>query len=375
MSAPAFHIVEKVAPLEYFPAVPQNFVVRPDGSVPPEVVLRDPDVSLYCLDDENRQALFVETSPGVDLVRTPFFHLAQYEHARRLVAVPYDTLHRLADELPSGPAGLVLVYSVGRCGSTLVSQALNAVDGVRSYSEPDVYTQIAMLRHRNRRRDEEYARLIESCTRILGRDAPTLAVKFRASGIHLGDLFHQVFPRARSIFLYRHAERWLESMNAGFTPNLPGPEAQAMFTKFMLAQAPLLMPFVRRHRRQPTLAEAYMLNWLSVVDKYLTLRRDGLPFLAVRYEEVKAQPKPTLITLLTYCGLAVDDFDAAYGTFSTDSQEGTVLSRASRQRNPAPALRPEDYAQARAVLAEHDTVRTPDFDASAAPGAGLAAAE
>ena len=366
MSTRILEIIDKVTPLEYFPAVPQNFVLRDGESVPPEVVLGNPDISLYCLDEENRQALFVETSPGVDLMQAPFFYLAQYQHAQRLIAVPYDTLHRLADDCPGAAGNLVLIYSVGRCGSTLISQALNAVDGVLSYSEPDVYTQIAMLRHLDASRDEEYVRLIRSCTRMLRRDAPTVAIKFRASGIHLADLLHQVFPDARSLFLCRNAERWLESMNAGFTPNMPGPEAEALFMQFVLAQAPLLMPFITRHDRSATLAEAYMLTWLSVVDKYLTLRGDGVPFLPVRYEDIKARPKSSLLELLTYCGLPVEGFDDAYDAFSSDSQEGTVLSQASRLQNPAPALLPEDYAQARAVLAEHATVRTADFDVRAA---------
>jgi hypothetical protein len=359
------NIVEKVSPLEYFPAVPQNFVLEPGGPVSPQVVLDDPDVSLYCLDEETREALFVHTPPGVDLTAAPFCYLAQYQHAQRLIAVPYDTLHELAGTLPA-PGNLILVYSVGRCGSTLISQCLNAVPGVRSYSEPDVFTQITMLRHRNPRRDEEYAQLISSCTRLLGRGAETLAVKFRASGIQLADLFHRVFPDAHSLFLYRHAERWLESMHAGFTTNLPGPGAEPVFTRFLMASAPLLMPFIRRHKRQPTLVETYTLNWLSVMDKYVALRQAGVPFLAAGYEEITAAPKPTLIKLLSYCGLPVDDIDGAYQTFASDSQEGTLLSRESRRQHPAAALAADDYAQARAVLAEHATVQTPDFDASAA---------
>jgi Sulfotransferase family len=365
VSTRVLHILDKVAPLEYFPAVPQNFVLRAGESVPAEVVLDNPAVSLYCLDDENRQALFVETSPGVDLLNAPFFYLAQYQHAQHLFGVPYDTLHRLADGLAGPPPKLILIYSVGRCGSTLISQALNAVEGVKSYSEADVFTQLAMLRHLDASRDEEYAQLIRTCTRLLGRGAGSVALKFRASGIHLGDLFHQVFPEARNIFLHRHAERWLESMNAGFSPNLPGPEAEPLFTNFVLAQAPLLTPFINRHGRKPYLAEAYMLNWLSVVDRYLTLRAAGVPFLAVDYEDIKTQPKPTLVELLSYCGLPTEDFERAYETFSADSQEGTMLSQESRKLRPARALRSKHYAQARAVLAEHATVQTPDFDFSA----------
>ncbi|HEU5270988.1 MAG TPA: hypothetical protein VFU36_13770, partial [Jatrophihabitans sp.] len=71
----------------------------------------------------------------------------------------------------------------------------------------------------------------------------------------------------------------------------------------------------------------------------------------------------TLLDLLDYCGLRISDFDRAYDTFSADSQEGTVLSLASRQQNPAPALTAQDYLEARAVLAEHPVIQTPDFDA------------
>src|SRR3954464_5827490 len=127
MSARVLHIVDKVTPTEFFPAVPQNFVLREGESAPAEIVLENPDVSLYCLDADNRQALFVQTPPGVGLLQQPFYYLAQYQHAQRVIAVPYDDLDRLADGLPPDDAGnLVLIYSVGRCGSTLISQSFNA---------------------------------------------------------------------------------------------------------------------------------------------------------------------------------------------------------------------------------------------------------
>ncbi|MFC8847535.1 MULTISPECIES: sulfotransferase [unclassified Micromonospora] len=364
-SAQVLDILDKVAAAEFVPASPHNFVVRPGGSVPAESLLGDPDVSLHCLDDEHRLAYFVQTLPGVDLAGGAFLYLDQYRAAQRLITVPYETLHRLADDLPD-PARLILVYSVGRCGSTLLSRALGEVAGVRSYSEPDVFTEIALLRHEDPSRDAEYARLIRSCVRVLGntgsntggRDGgtPTLAVKFRASGIQLGDLFHQVFPDARGLFLHRDAHPWLESMHQGFTPHLPDPAAQLAFLRYVLAQAPLIMPFVARHQRQPTPTEAYLLTWLSVLDRYLTLRRAGVLLLPVAYEALGADPKATLADLLAHCGLPIDRVDAAYGTFAADSQEGTRLSRASRRRNPAAALGAEDFAQARAVLAEYPVV-------------------
>ncbi|MDG4763206.1 hypothetical protein O7632_03645 [Solwaraspora sp. WMMD406] len=360
MTAQVLRIVDKVAPGEFFPAVPQNFVLREDGQLPARDLAHRPDVGLYCLDLDQQLAYFVETTPGVDLTTAPFLYLAQYQHARRLFAVSYETLHRIADELPD-PARLILVYSVGRCGSTAISHALGAVPGVRGWSEPDVFTQLAVLRHEDPTRDDEYARLLRSCVRLLGHGTATLAVKFRAGGIHLADLFQRVFPDSRGLFLYRHAERWLESMHEGFTPHLPGPEQQQTFLRYVTAQAPLLMPFALRHQRQPTPVEAYLLTWLSAMEACLRYGRDGVPLRPVRYEDLSTDPAATLAAILDHCGLPADGFDAAYGTLAADSQAGTLLSRASRRRAETPALRDEEYARTRAVLAEYPTIGAPDF--------------
>lgn len=360
MIAQVLRIVDKVAPGEFFPAVPQNFVTHADGQLPARDLLHRPDVSLYCLDIDDQLAYFVETAPGLDLTRAPFVYLAQYRNARRLFTVPYETLHRIAEEVPD-PVRPILVYSVGRCGSTALSHALGAVTGVRSYSEPDVFTQIAVSRHEDPTRDDEYAKLLRSCARLLGRGAGTLAVKFRASGIQLADLFQQVFPDARGIFLYRHAERWLESMHEGFTPHLSGLQDQQTFLRYVTAQAPLLMPFAVRHQRQPAPVEAYLLTWLSAMEACLRLGRAGVPLRPVRYEDLTADLSATLAAVLAFCGLPADEIDAAYRTFAADSQEGTALSRASRQRTETPVLREDEYALARAVLAEHPTINVPDF--------------
>jgi hypothetical protein len=121
---------------------PSDFRVRDGGAVDAGIVLRQPNLSLYCLDFENRQALFVETPPECDLSRAPFMYQAQAEAALRLIQVPFEALDRLAEEVAIDPARLILIYSVGRCGSTLVSHAFNEVEGVESLSEPDVFTQM-----------------------------------------------------------------------------------------------------------------------------------------------------------------------------------------------------------------------------------------
>src|SRR3712207_7974264 len=70
----------------------------------------------------------------------------------RSTLFPYTTLFRS------------LIYSTGRCGSTLVSRAFNQADSIISLSEPDVYTQIQARRAVDASRDTETSDLVRSCT-------------------------------------------------------------------------------------------------------------------------------------------------------------------------------------------------------------------
>ncbi|MCC6804083.1 MAG: hypothetical protein IT319_14470, partial [Anaerolineae bacterium] len=218
MSATVLEIVEKLKTHPFGTALPENFAVRAAGSVDAQLLLDHPQISLYCLDDAHREAWFVETPPDADLIQAPFYYNAQYEHAQRIYSVSYETFHQLAAAVPAFK--LILIHSIGRCGSTLISKAFNTVSGVRSISEPDIHTQIYFLRYRDQTRDDEYTALLRSATLLLGkgmtletsRVTPTLALKFRAMCIQVGDLLHAAFPQATTLFLYRRLRSWSRSI-------------------------------------------------------------------------------------------------------------------------------------------------------------------
>lgn len=359
MRAAVLNIVEKVKPFEVVPAQLENFVVEEVETQPAQIILDHPHISLYCLDDASRRAIFVETPPDVDLLQAPFYYDAQYQHAQRLYALSYEDFHQLAQEVEA--ANLILIHSIGRCGSTVISQAFSTVAGVRSLSEPDVYTQIHMLRHVDKTRDAEFAQLLQSCTRLLGKGTPTLVIKFRGMCIHIGDLLYQVLPQATNLFLYRHAESWARSMGIAMatleerrTPSVDVP-------MYRRAIAPLSIPFAQRHGRESSRVEMTALMWLSMLDSYLKLCDAGMPFLAIRYEDIQMHPKDVLAAIFDYCGLSQADIDTAFTVFAKDSQAGSVLSRASRQERLGAPLDEVDYAQMSAVLQEHPVIQSPDF--------------
>ena len=185
------------------------------STVDARIILDRPQITLYCLDDQSRQAVFVELPADVELSQRPFLFLTQYEHAQRLLTVSYETFHELAAAVGDGFRRLILMYSVGRAGGTLLSRSLNRLDSVLSLDEPDVYNNIVTIRPAGGRRDAELTRLLHSSTRLLFRPAragmDTLFIKFRSCSIEIGDLMHKAFPQARVMFLYRNAEAWARS--------------------------------------------------------------------------------------------------------------------------------------------------------------------
>ncbi len=360
MSARVLNIDQKVKPIPVFPADPGDFVLSEGESIDPQVVVTNPNISLYCLDDDNREALFVETPPEVDLSQFPFYYMAQYDQAQRVIAVPYETFHQLADDQPFDASKLTLIYSVGRCGSTLISAALNAVNGMVSLSEPDVYTQIHVLRYVDRSRDAELSRLLESSTKLLCKGGTTYALKFRSFCILIGDLIAQAFPDTKNLFLYRNAETWAQSINSVFTP-IAVSELPPEGVVFMRSMAPLAPGFIERHGREPLVPEMFALLWLSVMDAYLNMRDQGVPFLALRFEDIRTKPQDVLAGLFTYCDLPLADVEIAYGVFAKDSQEGSMLSQSSRDQGGVAPFGAAEYAQVREVLAEYPVVKTPDY--------------
>lgn len=358
MAATVLEIVEKTKTHPFGTALPENFIVREAGTVDTQAVLDNPNVSLYCLDEPNGAAWFVETQPGIDLVQAPFYYISQYDYALRLFAVPYETFHQYADTVT--PAKLIFVHSIGRCGSTLISKALNTVHGVRSISEPDLYTQILFLRHLDNSRDAHYRRLLRSCTLILGKDTPTLALKFRAMCIQIGDLLYEEFPDAAQLFLYRNMESWARSMGVDTRPPAERRTPMSEFPLHRRVMTPLRSEFAAAHGREANPVEWSALTWLSLMEQYVTLCDAGLPFLAIRYEDIQAHPMQVLAAVFEYCGLSAN-VERAYAVFANDSQEGTLLSRVSQQERTRTPLEPHEFARWQALLAERRVVRSAGF--------------
>jgi hypothetical protein len=256
-------------------------------------------------------------------------YAAQYDHAQRLLVVPYDTFHRIAADINLLDP-LVMIYSTGRAGSTLMSKAFTELGAVTSLSEPDVYTQAVLLRSGGVP-DHDIRDVLGSATRILfnpvfTRRSTLNVVQFRSFGIELGDLLFDVFPRARRLFLYRDLAPFIRSWIRAFPfDELPPESRRASLT----ARAPItpLLAEELRHRSEMTGVEMRCLSWLSVVHAYIRLVRAGISMLPVRYEDLTADPAREFERIFRCLELPVDRVQSVLPAFDRDSQAGSVLSR------------------------------------------------
>jgi hypothetical protein len=308
-------------------------------------------VTPYCLDHDNRRMIFAETPPEINLSTAPFYYQAQYEAATRLIAIPYDRLHEMAIKLSGRFEEMVLIYSVGRCGSTLMSKMWSRLDDTYSLSEPDIFTAINYLHGEGRLTDGEAIRLLGSAVRLVNRPPvprKRLAIKFRAQSIGIAELMYRQYPAANFVFMYRNAIDCIDSYVRVFGA-VPLPE------HVHRRAFPYAKSHPEKYRPLDRLGQP-LLVWLVCAHNYLRLRERGLPFVALKYEELIQKPHDSATRLFAHCGVSDTLAEQACAAMTEDAQAGTQLARNIEGKR---TLSADDCEFIRAFLAERGGM-TPD---------------
>lgn len=175
---------------------PSDFTLGPGRAI----AALPADATPYCVDLEN-QCLLCVTAPGV--LDHPFMYQAQRKHARTVIQIPFS-------DLPEETLTPALIFSPGRCGSTMLLLALKAI-GLPSASEPDYFRQIGHSFARDKFRPREICqRLLRSATAILagklGGSSPVIKLHLQCNQAPL--LITQAFASAKVIFILREHRDW-----------------------------------------------------------------------------------------------------------------------------------------------------------------------
>ncbi len=347
------------APESFRYAAETDFDCVPAGEARAEHVLGNPQVSLYCFDPARQQALFVETPADEDLLSYPFIYLAQARLATRLIAVPYSLFFEWAERC--APAKQVaLFYSVGRCGSTLLSHLLGGVREIMSVNEPDALTHIE-----NQILDKTMS-LAEArpFIRAIGRfwwkpelkpGASCLLMKLRHELPAIGDQLNQEFPSAHRVFMYRHADEVVASFM-----RMRGDKAPIDRLRHRLAAIKDLWgtPFpVEQLYAEHGHLGLEVAQWGWAIDQYQAMRSHGFDIPAIRYEDLVIDPDRIMTQLFQHWGL-VWDSSITPRIMAEDSQKGTPIARTGERT----ALTAEQREVVRQLLPEDLRRRVPRVD-------------
>ncbi|AOX00771.1 hypothetical protein BJP34_16160 [Moorena producens PAL-8-15-08-1] len=331
-------------------AAPTDFEFDEGEDIAVETLLKNPHISLYCLDPDERRVILVETPEDVVLSDFPFYYSAQYQQAVRLVTLSYDRLHDIADQIDFDSQQLILIYSVGRCGSTLLSSALNQLKNITVFSEPDVYSQLVRQRQWNGNNDAQISKLLVSCTKLICRQStPKISdrrwvIKLRSYGIELADLLANNFPQAKILFLYRQIETWIRSSLRASIGEIPDtPESLESMQKAVGNLVSLIARFPEPNRPLSYI-EILTVTWLSVLECLQRLHQQGYPPFIINFEDLIATPNSVIKQIFDFCDLPHNNLSQILKVFTQDSQSSTALSWENLQRTQ-PQLTPEQLEQ------------------------------
>ena len=334
--------------------------------MPAGKILENPHITLYGLDFENRQAVFVETPSDVNISYASFASTTQYETAKRVLTIPFETMIQLAESVTIDDSRLVLIYSVGRCGSTLASQVFSQIPGVINLSEPYAPMQLVIARNAKAAKDDDLAALLKATVCLLCKTPAETAwvIKGQSFVIELGDWLHAIFPQTKNLFLYRHAETWLRSGLRAYSNVFEGTDeerrARENERRGVLGA---LVPTIAEYDANLLLSHAEMLAlmWVRAMERYVHYCEMGIEMLAIRYSGWLTAPRETAEAMLDYCQCRPVDMTAIYETLNRDSQAGTGLSREALEQRER-VMSERDLEELHWHLQHHAFIHEPDFE-------------
>lgn len=350
--AKAFEVLRVAVPWDSSTATNprSDFELAEAGRLEPTALLANPAVSVYSIDPVNRLVSFVEIEEPDAAVSSPFFYMYQRKAAKRVFFLDWETFFRLQETVVP-PGGILHLYSVGRCGSTLLHHFFNRLPECMCYSEPDVFFRIATLRAARDLAYEDAVKLARGVVTMLWHKRPPaanlVAIKHRGKGIWAWREFRDAVPGARNLFVYRNPVQTIESFDGLvryraaryqwlFQTPLVSPVVNGLVRLALLSSK---LSFYNSHLAKDSYADilgrhglyGYLaLDWISKVDSYLQLSELEPNCLAVRYEDLMTKTGEVLRRVISYCGLQERDVEQFDSVFARDSQEGTRLQRSGR---------------------------------------------
>ncbi len=319
-----------------------DFLTIHEGFKPIQYLRRD-EVTLYTADEFN--AYFVETNEDVDIYSSdtePLLYQSQFQHAQKLLKVPWEVCHHFAKELAKhGNPKVILLSNTSRCGSTLLAQMFECTGRVLTLSGVEVFVKIVKWPHLLNQRTGILETVIRLYTKPHRMKPLAFLLKPKGGCTPLVPQVYAACPWVHHIFMYRNGQACVNSMMSALSLNplvTPKPQGKSSTHEKWMVQLLIMEPFHRyfllRHDVGKLVVDFYALNtwkWASLIRHHLDFVAQGIETPTVKYENLLANPAKTFGTLLRLFGLPPNLAKTGLRAMERDSQRGHVISLEHRK--------------------------------------------
>ncbi len=305
-----------------------------------EAVLEDDRVSLMGVTTD--KAFFAVLPRGVDVYdsrEASFFINAQFDKAEELITMSLNNffkLGRIAQKRAEESSRILLLSNTSRCGSTLLTAMLEALDGTVTMSEPDFLTHVSTFLGRGvdiPAADILRAGFALQCKQSVSRP-PTRLFILKSMGYSAGliPLVAKTCPGVSHAFMYRSPDKNIASIisTAGL---VPFKDNFAMMANLLTLEGCKHEAAARELARE-ILNDYTLVNFSSYLWALMMLcfkeSRDRLDISIhpLSYEELLEDPAGTISRLLDHCGYNdKTHIDRCLEAMSRDSQSKSAISR------------------------------------------------
>lgn len=254
---------------------------------------------------------------------------------------------------------LLFVFTLGRCGSTLLCKALDKLSNVQSISEPDIFTVLTsqygkeMPPFPNSSESKEILLLVTRvATKLLHNYfihreplKTHICYKLRADIIYGSELLMNAVPSARGLYMYRNCLPFVESWIRITTKGsyflywiLTSLRLDVFYLKYRLGHSSSFY----EHLTKTSMNENSLFRqgfiwcfahyWWKNIQKALTIIKSSPRFfnVVVKYEDLVQKREDLIFEIAVSLGIEEKEISQSKwsiaSVFSRNSQEGSVLS-------------------------------------------------
>ena len=330
------------------------------------VCLRDDSVSLFEFTETH--AMFIVTEPGLDVYNSelsPFVYNTQFIYGKQLLTISMKHFMRFAAELRDPKSHVILLSNIGRCGSTLLTQMMEAVPNTVTMSEPEVLSLVmpSMFRRAPKFCQDNQAKLVGmalkvQCKEIQSRKVDYIIIKPRSFFICQTDLVAKECPYIRHVFLHRAPRKNISSfmaMVASFS---------YLFHKFVFSMwievmfdtlkdsseyYPMAQDMKCSLQKNPDSLKVFAAYYAMHISSFLECRsKHGVDFHVVSYEELVLNPRQEMKKLLDHCKMPLDNIQGSIEAMEKDSQRNSIFSKDNHKSS-----RPKEFNDAQVQTINH----------------------